>query len=342
LNTATVLVFGGAGFIGRRFVEMLPEYRPGLNIVVADSFAYPALQEWDLTGSANLVIKHVDVQNPKIVQRTILDCDPEYIVNFAAETHNDRVHKNRPSAFLTNVYGVLNILESAKELKNLKRIVHVSTDEVYGEPKGGKPFKETGPLNPNTFYSGTKLMAEHVVRFYRDLDDLPVVVTRGSNTFGPGQYPEKLIPRSIVRVLNQKPMVIFGRGKEARQWIYVDDHASGIITVMLEHRYEPYSVYNIGGDITLTNAQVAKKIQETFKLVLDMDAEISFIEDPRKGFHDSAYLIDCTLLKSLGWEPTRDFDSGLEETIIWYNDFLKDAKDRSQIVSAWLNDPYVI
>ncbi len=309
-----ILITGGAGFIGGNFVQYMVNKYPEYEIYNLDLMTYAG----DLT-------KHQSIEkmgNYHFVKADITDVDTiiplfekekfDYVVHFAAESHVDRSIKN-PGIFVqTNVVGTHVLLEAAKETK-VQKFVHISTDEVYGQLDLNPTsyFTEDTPLQPNSPYSASKASSDLLVRSYHETYDLPINITRCSNNYGPFHFPEKLIPLTITRVLNDQKVPIYGVGNHIRDWLHVYDHCKAIELVL--HKGINGEVYNIGGHNERTNLEVAKtiihKLGKSEKL-------IEFAPD-RLG-HDLRYAIDPQKIERLGWKPTYTFESGIQQTINWY------------------------
>lgn len=316
MSKQKVLVTGGAGFIGGNFVQYMVNKYPQYDIYNLDLLTYAG----DLT-------KHKDIENNdnySFVKADIADREAifdlfnkekfDYVVHFAAESHVDRSITD-PEVFVrTNVLGTQVLLDASKNI-NVKKFVHVSTDEVYGELDFDPTtfFTEETPLQPNSPYSASKASSDFLVRAYHETFDLPVNITRCSNNYGPYHFPEKLIPLTISRVLNDQKVPVYGDGKNIRDWLHVLDHCSAIDLVL--HEGENGEVYNVGGHNERTNLEVVKTIIKTLGKSEDL---IEFVKD-RLG-HDKRYAIDPTKLEKLGWQPTYNFETGIAQTIQWYLD----------------------
>lgn len=309
LSMKTVLVTGGAGFIGSHFTrDMLATYSD-YHVRVLDALTYSGNRAnlADLEGSPRFTFIHGDVRDKGVVEKAIEGV--QYVLHLAAETHVDRSIVD-PEAFITtDVYGTYVMLEAAKAF-GVERFVHISTDEVYGSIAEGV-FKETDPLMPNSPYSASKAGADLLARSYYQTYRVPVLITRGSNTFGPNQYPEKMIPLFVTNALEDKPLPVYGDGLQVRDWLFVRDHVRAIDLVL--HKGTPGEVYNIGGNNEWTNKEVTKLI---LKSLGKSESLISYVQD-RPG-HDRRYALDISKLRALGWEPTADFETALGETVQWY------------------------
>ena len=326
MDKGTIIITGGAGFIGshvfRRFVENYPNYQ----IVNADALTYAGNLEnvKDIENAANYAFEKIDITDSKAIFDLFEKYRPQGVIHLAAESHVDRSIKNPLDFVMTNVVGTVNLLNAAKFCWNgnfeNKRFHHVSTDEVYGALGAEGFFTETTSYDPHSPYSASKASSDHFVRAYADTYGLPVVITNCSNNYGPNHFPEKLIPLCIHNIINNKPLPIYGDGKYTRDWLYVIDHARAIDIVF--HKAENGSTYNIGGFNEWKNIDLVKELckQMDVKLGREIGTSeqlISFVSD-RPG-HDLRYAIDSTKIKEeLGWEPSVSFEQGLAQTIDWY------------------------
>ena len=302
-----ILVTGGAGFIGSNFVRYMLKKHPDYKIVVLDKLTYAGRKEnladvWD-----RIVFLKGDITIREDVAEAARDCD--CVVNFAAETHVDRSILMAGTFVLTDVLGVYNLLEIARE-SNMSKFVQISTDEVYGHILKGS-FKETDRLNPRNPYSASKAGAELLCRAYFETYGLQTIITRSSNNYGPYQHPEKLIPKTIINALLNKPIPVYGTGKNVRDWLYVEDNCEAIDIVL--HKGNSGEIYNIGANQELENIQVVKTI---LKLTDKPQSLMKFVED-RRG-HDLRYSLRTEKTQELGWRPSTEFSVGIEKTINWY------------------------
>lgn len=306
-----LLVTGGAGFIGSNFIRHILNKYPDYDVVNLDKLTYAGNLEnlRDIENNPRYKFVRGDICDEKIVGEAARDVDA--IVNFAAETHVDRSIFDPQSFIKTDILGTQVLLEAAKKF-NLKRYLQISTDEVYGSIENGS-FKESDPLEPNSPYAASKAGGDLMVMAYHKTFGLPVVITRGSNTYGPYQYPEKLIPLFVTNLVESKKVPIYGDGQNVRDWIYVLDHCSGIDFVL--HEGEIGEIYNIGGSNERTNREITNIILE--ELGLD-ESWIEYVKD-RPG-HDRRYSLDTEKVKSLGWGPEHNFDLAMKETIDWYRE----------------------
>lgn len=317
----TILVTGAAGFIGSNFLKEICLKNDESQYVIADALTYAGCYqtiEKDIIDNDFISFEKVDIRDPELVKDLFQKHSFSGIVHFAAESHVDRSIEN-PNIFVeTNVLGTLNLLnESLKRFEKYPefKFLHVSTDEVYGDLSNEEPaFTELTPLHPNSPYSASKAGSDQLVHSFWHTYGLPILITRCSNNYGPYQFPEKLIPLMISFALLDKKLPVYGDGKNIRDWIHVHDHVDAIWTVW--NKGTPGEVYNIGGKAEVQNIEVVKLILKHLGKSEDL---ISYVKD-RLG-HDRRYAIDNTKIQNkLGWEPKRNFDDGLLETINWYKE----------------------
>ena len=309
----TVLVTGGAGFIGNCYIRHILKKHPNYKVINLDALTYCGNLEnlKDVENNPNYKFVHGNICDKNLVRDLISNCD--LVVNFAAESHVDNSIK-RPEIFVeTNVQGTLNLLQACKEL-GVERYLQVSTDEVYGTLGKTGYFYETTSLAPNSPYSASKAGADMLVRAYYETYKLPVLNTRCSNNYGPYQYPEKLIPFFISQLLKGEKVPVYGDGLNVRDWLYVYDHCEAIDEVL--HKGKIGEVYNIGGHNEKTNLEITH-------LILDAmgkdESSIKYVED-RLG-HDRRYAIsNDKITAELGWKPSVTFEQGIKMTIEWYLD----------------------
>jgi len=311
-----VLVTGGAGFIGGNFVQHLVLKYPEYHVFNLDLLTYAGdlVKHKEIENADNYTFVKVDIADREAVMSLFEAEKFDYVVHFAAESHVDR-SITHPEIFVkTNVMGTQALLDAAKA-NDIKKFVHVSTDEVYGELDFDPTtfFTEDTPLQPNSPYSASKASSDFLVRAYHETFGLPVNITRCSNNYGPYHFPEKLIPLTISRVLNEQKVPVYGDGKNIRDWLHVKDHCLAIDLVM--HEGVNGEVYNVGGHNEKTNLEV---VQTIIKELGKSEELIEFVTD-RLG-HDKRYAIDPTKLEALGWKPTYNFDTGIAQTIQWYLD----------------------
>lgn len=325
----TILVTGGAGFIGSNFVRHMLTTHPDYKIINVDALTYAGNLEnlKDVVDNKNYIFIKADIRDREKIETIFDNYDIDFVVNFAAESHVDRSIEE-PDVFLTtNIIGTQVLLDVAKkhwkvnpddkycrEYKPGVKFLQISTDEVYGAlGKTGK-FVETMPLKPNSPYSASKASADLIVRAYYQTYGMPVNITRCSNNYGPYQFPEKLIPLMINNCLKEKDLPVYGDGMQVRDWLHVNDHCAAIDTVL--HKGKEGEIYNIGGNNEKTNIEIVKLIVKTLG---KSEKLIKHVKD-RPG-HDRRYAIDNTkITNQLGWKPKYTFEEGIKETIQWYLD----------------------
>ncbi|MED3076532.1 dTDP-glucose 4,6-dehydratase [Bacillus wiedmannii] len=308
-----ILVTGGAGFIGSNFVHYMLQRYETYKIINFDALTYSGNLNnvKPLQGHPNYSFVKGEIQNGELLEHVIKERDVHVIVNFAAESHVDRSIENPIPFYDTNVIGTVTLLELVKKYPHIK-LVQVSTDEVYGSLGKTGRFTEETPLAPNSPYSSSKASADMIALSYYKTYQLPVIVTRCSNNYGPYQYPEKLIPLMVTNVLEGKKLPLYGDGLNVRDWLHVTDHCSAIDVVL--HKGRIGEVYNIGGNNEKTNLDVVEQI---ISLLGKTKEDIAYVTD-RLG-HDRRYAIDAQKMKNeLGWEPQYTFEQGLKETVEWY------------------------
>lgn len=317
LNGKTVLVCGGAGFIGSNFIHHILAKYPDVNIINFDKLTYSGNLDnlIECADDPRYTFVEGDVADQKKIEAVFAKYKPDYVINFAAETHVDRsIHVGSLEFINTNVVGVFNILESVKAAEQVQKYVQVSTDEVYGslDLDTEALFTEETAFAPNVPYAATKASGDMLCRAYHSTWKLPVIVTHCSNNYGPRQYPEKLIPFFVLRMLEGKKLPLYGDGRNVRDWIYVLDHCEALELCLLQGR--PGAVYNIGADNELDNRDISSLILAYFEKGEDM---IEYVTD-RPG-HDRRYAIDASLIRTeLGWEPRFQFKDAFAETVEWY------------------------
>ncbi len=306
-----LLITGGAGFIGSNFVRYILNKYPDYRVVVYDKLTYAGNLDnlRDVENDPRYTFVRGDICDAEKVDEVMREYEIDAIVNFAAESHVDRSILEPGSFILTDVYGTYALLEAARNL-GVERMVQVSTDEVYGSIEQGS-FKETDPLNPSSPYSASKAGGDHMAHAFHVTFGTPVIITRGSNTFGPYQYPEKVIPLFITNAIDDLPLPLYGDGLNVRDWIYVLDHCEAIDVAL--HKGRPGEIYNIGAGNELPNIELTRLI---LKLLGKPESLIRYVKD-RPG-HDRRYSLDCTKIKALGWRPRHRFEEALAETVRWY------------------------
>jgi dTDP-glucose 4,6-dehydratase len=350
-NPQTILVTGGAGFIGANFVHLA--LAAGHTVLNLDALTYAGNLEnlADLAHNPRHIFLHGDITDAPLLTRLLDEHRPSAILHFAAESHVDRSILG-PEIFLrTNVLGTFILLEAAlaywrslpEPTAAAFRFLHVSTDEVYGSlAPTAAAFHETTPYAPNSPYSASKAASDHLVRAWHHTFGLPVLTTNCSNNYGPYQFPEKLIPLMMLNALAGKPLPVYGDGLNVRDWLFVEDHCRAILRVLIHGR--PGETYNIGGLNQQTNLAVVTQLCQILDRLQPTNAPydrlIRFVPD-RPG-HDRRYAIDCTKIQSeLHWHPTQTFATGLEKTIRWYLDHPDWAEDiTSGEYRHWLEKNY--
>ena len=328
----SVLITGGAGFIGSNFVRHLLAAEPTTRIVNLDCLSYGGSLEnlTNLPGTERHQFVQGDIADGTLVARLMREHAVDAIVHFAAETHVDRsIHGPMPFV-MTNIVGTAALLEAARDVWRIKpgvpyhgvRFHHVSTDEVYGSLEPDDPaFSETTAYAPNSPYAASKAGSDHLVRAYAHTYGLPVTITNCSNNYGPRQYPEKLIPLMILNALQGQALPLYGDGQQVRDWLYVEDHCAAIVAV-LRHGH-PNETYNVGGRTNPTNREIVERLCAILDRLLPESpyrphaALIRFVAD-RPG-HDRRYAMDTRKIhQGLGWTPTETLESGLVKTVRWY------------------------
>ncbi len=308
----TIVVTGGCGFIGSNFIHMCLRERD-YEIINLDALTYAGNPEnlKECESDSRYTFVKGRIENADLVNSLLKDADA--VVHFAAESHVDRSIEEQQPFVVTNVLGTQALLSSALHSPRLKRFVHVSTDEVYGSLRPGEPaFKEGDHLRPNSPYSASKASSDLLCRAFFKTYGLPVVITRCSNNYGPYQFPEKLIPLMFINALSERPLPVYGDGTNVRDWIYVEDHCTGVLAAL--EKGAPGEIYNFGGECELSNLEVVKTILELLDKPEDL---ITFVKD-RPG-HDFRYAMDITKAKNeLQWQPEWDFKKGIAATIEWY------------------------
>jgi len=350
----TILVTGAAGFIGSNFVLNWLNKEEGA-VVSLDNLTYAG--NLDNLSSLSKDSRHFfikgDIGDSELISSTLKKYTPTAIINFAAESHVDR-SISAPDTFIeTNIFGTYKLLQNTlaywqaltEKTKKDFRFIHISTDEVYGDlAKDAPPFTEENRYIPNSPYSASKASSDHLVRAWHQTYNLPIVTTNCSNNYGSFQFPEKLIPLCIINAINDKPLPLYGDGKQIRDWLYVDDHCDAIRAALKDGVLG--ETYNIGGNTEKTNIQVVQlicRLLDNLKPRLDKISyakQISFVKD-RQG-HDRRYAIDSSKIqKELGWKPEETFESGMVKTIKWYLEHEKWVKDViSGDYKKWIDNHY--
>jgi dTDP-glucose 4,6-dehydratase len=328
----TLLITGGAGFIGANLVQHVLDHAADdhVRLVIVDKLTYAGSLlnlERPLTNDTRVRFVHADIADERAIARVFGDTRPDAVLNLAAETHVDR-SIDRPQPFIdTNIVGTFVLLEAARrhlatlppEARAAFRFLHVSTDEVYGTLGTSGQFSEETPYAPNSPYAASKASADHLVRAYFHTYGLPTLITNCSNNYGPFQFPEKLIPLMVLNALDLRPLPIYGDGGNVRDWLHVDDHCAGILLVLANGRAG--EKYNIGGGSERTNLEIVDSICDAvdeLRPAAERRRSLKTFVPDRPG-HDRRYAIDAAKIRrELGWAPARTFETGLRETVRWY------------------------
>jgi len=331
----TLLITGGAGFIGSNFIHFLLRKYRGVRLINLDKLTYAGNLDnlKDVEGDARYEFVRGDIRDREVVRG--LYKRVQGVVHFAAETHVDRSILDAGEFVLTDVHGTFVLLDSLRAAPQVEFFLQVSTDEVYGSREEGA-FKEDDPLRPSSPYSASKAGADRLAYAYHITFGLPVVILRPSNNFGPYQYPEKFIPLFATQALEGQPLPLYGKGTNVRDWLYVEDSCRAVDLLM--RRGAIGEAYNIGAGNEVRNIEVAEKI---CKLLNRPRALIKFVPD-RLG-HDRRYALDCAKIQALGWKPEAEFDEALATTVRWYRDneaWWRKVKDRSPDFRAFYDTYY--
>jgi dTDP-glucose 4,6-dehydratase len=312
-----IIISGGLGFIGSNLIELLIKKK--YHIINIDKVTYSSnfYNVKDFKNSKKYKFIKLDIGN-KVLKKVLFRYKPVALFNLAAETHVDRSIDDPNNFIQSNIVAVYNLLESFKSYskKHKSKLIHISTDEVYGDILKGRT-DERYPYSPSSPYAASKAASDHLVNSYIRTYNLPAIVTNCSNNYGPKQHPEKLIPKLIFNIINNKPLPIYGKGTNSREWIYVKDHCEALYKVFLKGKIGEF--YNIGSNKNLNNLQVTKEILKQSKKFIDLgnNVKINFVKD-RPG-HDVRYALNShKIKKELGWFPKINFKNGIELTLKWY------------------------
>ena len=311
------IVTGGYGFIGSSLIKLL--LKKNYSVLNIDKLSYSA-QKYNLKDvkSKKYFFKKIDINNKKEITKILIRYKPHGIFNLAADTHVDRSIDDSSNFIKNNILGVYNLLEAIKNYKKKIRLVHISTDEVYGDIADNKRSSENFPYIPSSPYSASKASSDHLVNAFVRTYKIDAVISNCSNNYGPRQYPEKLIPKMIYNILNNKPLPIYSKGKNLREWIYVDDHCEALLKLFFKGKSG--EKYNIGSGINCSNLFLVKKILKTFSdknIGIGKKVKIMFVKD-RPG-HDFRYALNSNKIKrELKWKPKINLNQGISKTVDWY------------------------
>jgi len=330
-----LLVTGGAGFIGSNFIHYLLRKYEKIEIINLDKLTYAGNLDnlKDIEADPRYEFVHGDIRDKELVRSVMRRV--QGVVHFAAETHVDRSILDAGEFVLTDVFGTFVLLDALREAPQVEFFIHVSTDEVYGSRDEGF-FTEEDPLNPSSPYAASKAGADRLAYAYTVTYGLPVIIVRPSNNFGPYQYPEKFIPLFVTNALEDKPLPLYGKGTNVRDWLYVEDNCRAIDWLMRWGKTG--EAYNIGAGNEVQNIRIAEKICDLLAKPRDL---IRFVPD-RLG-HDRRYALDCRKIRSLGWKPEADFERALETTVRWYREneaWWRKIKEKSRAWRSFYDEYY--
>ena len=330
----SILITGGAGFIGSNFVRYMVNKYPQYRIIVLDALTYAGNRDnlKDLEGKLNYLFYHGNIQDAEVMDNLVSNAD--VIINFAAETHVDRSILEAGSFIYTDVVGTFTLLEAAKKYR-IERYIQISTDEVYGSIEEGSLYEDS-PLLANSPYSASKASGDLLVRAYYRTYGLPTIITRSSNNFGPYQYPEKVIPLFITNALDNLPLPLYGDGKNVRDWLYVIDNCEAIDVVL--HKGKEGEIYNIGGGNEMQNIQITEMILDLLNKPKSLIQPV-----PDRLGHDRRYSVNIDKIRQIGWQPRHDFEQALRETVQWYLDnqeWWRHIKEKQQEFKRYYQEQY--
>ena len=312
----TIIVTGGLGFIGSNLIKLLK--KKNYYIINIDKINYSSNIKNIPDNIQNYKFYKEDINNRTAIKNIINKYNPKIIYNLAAETHVDRSIDNPKNFIDSNILGIYNLLEVIRNLKKKIKFIQISTDEVYGDIENKKNSKELDAYNPSSPYAASKASGDLLIKSYIRTYKISAIITNCCNNYGPNQYPEKLIPTIIYKIINKEPIPIYGKGGNVREWIYVKDHCNALIKIAEKGIIGEN--YNIGSEVILNNIQIANKIISIFKKITDsrnVKSKIHFVKD-RPG-HDLRYCLDSSkITNKLKWRCKSNFDEKINETIIWY------------------------
>ena len=314
----TIIVTGGLGFIGSNLINILSKKK--YFIINIDKVTYASNSKNIKKDIKNYKFYKQDINNQNFIKKILNTYSPSLIFNVAAETHVDR-SIDGPKQFIdSNIYGVFNLLEAVRKFKKKIKLIHVSTDEVYGDIVKNKSSRESDPYNPSSPYSASKASSDLLIKSYVRTYKVPAIITNCCNNYGPNQYPEKLVPTIIYKIINKKPIPIYGNGKNIREWIHVEDHCNALIKISEKGLLGEN--YNIGSGVELNNIDIVKKIVSSFKEInIDLANKAKFVFVKDRPGHDLRYSLNSSKIKKhLKWRCKYNFNEGINKTIIWYID----------------------
>ena len=337
-----IIITGGSGFIGSNLVDFLIKKK--FFVINLDKLTYSSNRYKNkLRNIKNYKFIKIDIINQNTITKIIKTYKPEVIFNLAAETHVDRSIDSPKNFIKTNINGTFSLLESLRFLKKKKispKLIHVSTDEVYGDIKAGIKSNESHKYEPSSPYSASKASADHLIKSYIRTYNLKAIISNCCNNYGPYQFPEKLIPKIITNIFNNKELPVYAKGKNSREWIYVEDHCEALFRLYL--RGKDGESYNVGSGVNLQNINLVKKIIKICKIMkikIGKKSRIKFVKD-RPG-HDFRYALDNRkIYNQLKWKPKVKFEQGLKQTIFWYlknKKFIKDISKKTYDKRLGLN-----
>ncbi len=315
-QTKAILITGGCGFIASNFLfHMVPKY-PDIIFINVDKVEYCSSANGlpSLKTHSNYFFYKTNIANTSFIEHILVHHNVDSVIHFAAQSHVDNSFGNSINFTIDNVLGTHHLLETVRKYGKIQRFIHVSTDEVYGEVALNETSSEKSLLNPTNPYAASKAAAEFIVKSYNKSYGIPIIITRGNNVYGPGQYPEKLIPKFLMQLINGQKMTIHGSGINIRNYIYVEDVALAFETILFKG--EENKIYNIGTDNEYSVIDIASRLHNLLSPDTQLDEHIKHVDD--RLFNDFRYCIDSNNLHDLGWKPETDFETGLQKTIEWY------------------------